>query len=208
MLYYYFISLFEKEVVMKSTNDTKQKLIDTTKQIIDTGGIHSVSMREIGSKIQLSRSATYRHFKNKEDLLAAIVLENFKMLKKGICDLINETDDSILNLEAILKYYYDFGVRHPEYYRLMFGDEFRKEQYTDIHTTAFEIFEIVSDSIAKAQRQNNVTGKPSKELAAIAYAFIHGLVELNLAGHYESEKGLDAPYNLIHSFLDMLRVRS
>lgn len=191
---------------MKSINDTKQKLIDTTRQIIDTGGIHSVSMREIGSKTQLSRSATYRHFKSKEDLLAAIVLENFKMLKNSICDLINGIDDPVIILEAILRCYYDFGVSHREHYRLMFGNEFKKEQYPDIHYTAFEIFEIVSNSIAKVQRQKHVIGKSSKILAAVAYAFIHGLVQLNLAGHYEPEKGLDTPYDLIHSFLDTLQV--
>jgi hypothetical protein len=48
------------------------------------------------------------------------------------------------------------------------------------------------------------TGKPSEELTAIVYAFIHGLVGLNFTGHYESEKGLDAPYNLIHLFWGML----
>ncbi|MGV8121673.1 MAG: TetR/AcrR family transcriptional regulator [Candidatus Xenobiia bacterium LiM19] len=191
---------------MKSINDTKQKLIDTTRQIIDAGGIHSVSMREIGSKVQLSRSAAYRHFKSKEDLLAAIVLENFKTLKNSICDLINGVDDPLTVLEAVLRYYYDFGVRNREHYRLMFGNQFNKEQYPDIHYTAFEIFEIVSNSIEKAQRQKHVTGKPSKIPAAVAYAFIHGLVELNLAGHYEPEKGLDTPYDLIHSFLDMLQV--
>jgi len=191
---------------MKSTNDTKQKLIDTTRQMIDNGGINSVSMREIGNMVQLSRSATYRHFKSKEDLLAAIVLEDFCMLKNGICDLINGIDEHEKIVEAILRYYYDFGVRHRDHYRLMFGDELKKEQYTDIHYAAFEIFKIVTNSIAKTQEQKRVIRKPSEELTAIAYAFIHGLVELNLAGHYESEKGLDAPYNLIHSFWGMLLV--
>lgn len=191
---------------MKSTNDTKQKLIDVTRQMIDSGGINSVSMREIGKKVQLSRSATYRHFKNKDELLAAIVLENFKMLKKGICELIIEIDDPINTVEAILRHYYDFGVRNREHYRLMFGNELKKEQYPEIYCAAFEIFEIVLTCIEKAQEQKSFIGKPSKELTAIAYAFIHGLVELNFAGHYESEKGLDEPYSLIHSFWGMLQV--
>ena len=37
-------------------------------------------------------------------------------------------------------------------------------------------------------------------------AFIHGLVELNSAGHFESEKGLDDPTSLIHSFVDLIFV--
>lgn len=190
---------------MKSMNDTRSKLIETTRQLIDTGGIQSVSMREIGTRIQLSRSATYRHFKSKEDLLATIVLENFKMLKNCICDLINRIDDPVTVLEEIMRCYYDFGVTNKEHYRLMFDSEFNKEQYPDIHYTAFEIFEMVSSCIAKAQAQEKINGTSSSKLAAVAYAFIHGLVELNIAGHYEPEKGLDTPYELIHSFLDTLQ---
>lgn len=35
-------------------------------------------------------------------------------------------------------------------------------------------------------------------------SFIVGLVELNSAGHLESEKGLDDPTALINSFLDII----
>ena len=191
---------------MRGINETKQKLLDVTKQMIDDSGIDSVSMREIGKKIQLSRSAVYRHFKNKEDLLAAIVVENFKMLNNIICNLIIEVDDPIRVVDAIMMFYYDFGVKNRESYRLMFGIEWNKEQYPDIYDAAFKIFEIVSTCITKAQEQNCIISKPSKELTAMAYAFIHGLIELNFAGHYESEKGLDDPHNLINSFLSMLYI--
>lgn len=45
-----------------------------------------------------------------------------------------------------------------------------------------------------------------KQLTAIASAFIIGLVELNSAGHLESEKGFDDPTCLINSFLDLMFV--
>lgn len=191
---------------MKSANDTKQKLINATREMIDNNGIQSISLREIGNKVQLSRSAIYRHFKSKEDLLSAIVLENFKMLKENICHLINQTDDPICVLVAVLKYYYNFGVNNQEHYSLMFCGEFKKELYPNVYHAAFELFEIVSNCIAKAQEQNRIINKSLKEIAAMSYAFVHGLVLLKFAGHDESEKGLDTPYDLIDSFLGMLAV--
>ncbi|WP_238917912.1 TetR/AcrR family transcriptional regulator [Clostridium sp. YIM B02555] len=73
---------------MKNGNDTKQKLIDVTRQMIDKSGINSVNMRDLGKEMNLSRGAVYVYFKNKEDLLAAIVTEDFEMLKSCICKLI------------------------------------------------------------------------------------------------------------------------
>ncbi len=191
---------------MKGNNDTKQRLVDATRQMIDSSGIDSVSMREIGKKVQLSRSAVYRHFNNKEDLLAAIAVENFRFLKKSIYGLIDEIDEPVKILDAILKHYYNFGIRNREHYRLMFGYEWNKEQYPDVYNTAFEIYGIVSTCIVKAQEQNLITSKSAKELTAVAFSFIHGLIELKYAGHDETEKGLNNADILIDLFLDVLKV--
>jgi len=69
---------------MKANTDIKRKLVDVTRHMIDTNGIDSVSMRDLGKEMNLSRSAVYRHFKNKEDLLAAITAENFEVINRRI----------------------------------------------------------------------------------------------------------------------------
>jgi AcrR family transcriptional regulator len=186
--------------------DTKQKLVNVTRQMIDNGGIDSVSMREIGKKMQLSRSATYRHFNNKEDLFAAIVVENFEMLRNNICSLIKDMSEPTIIIKRILIFYYEFGVNNHDHYRLMFGKEWNKELYPDVYTAAFTTFETMETFFAQAQNQNCIINKATKELTAMVYAFIHGLIELKFAGHNESEKGLDDPQVLISSLLDIIKV--
>lgn len=63
---------------MKNNNDTKQKLIDVTRQMIDRSGIDSVSMRDLGKEANLSRGAVYVYFKNKDDLLQPLSLKILK----------------------------------------------------------------------------------------------------------------------------------
>ena len=79
---------------MKATTDIKRKLVAVTRHMIDTNGIDSVSMRDLGKEMNLSRSAVYRHFKNKEDLLAAITTESFEIINRRIDKLMGEIDDS------------------------------------------------------------------------------------------------------------------
>lgn len=191
---------------MVSKNDTKQKLLDVTRQMIDTNGIGSVSMRDLGKEMNLSRSAVYRHFKNKDDLLAAIVTENFGMLISRLHKLIREIDDSRKLFYEILYTFYDFSIKNYEHYQLMFIKQWDKNQYENLHTSAFELFRIIYNCLEKAHGQKHTVSKSPKQLTAIASAFIIGLVELNSAGHLESEKGFDDPTGLINSFLDLMFV--
>lgn len=189
---------------MKTINETKQNLINVTRQMIDKDGIDSVSMRDIGKEIKLSRSAVYRHFKNKEDLLASVVVENFEILKNHILTLTKRIYEPQKLVYEVLYTYYDFAIKNREHYQLMFGRKWNKEQFPNLYAAAFEIFEIVEKCLGKVLEQECSIRKPIKELTAMVYAFIHGLVELNFSGHSESEKGLDDSISLINSFLELI----
>ncbi|MFX3635045.1 MAG: TetR/AcrR family transcriptional regulator [Candidatus Pristimantibacillus sp.] len=181
-------------------NDTKQKLLHITRQMIDKQGIEGISMRELGKEMNLSRSAMYRHFKNKEDLLAAIVAENFQMLTSNIHEITDNITDPRKLIYAILYAYFDFGINNQEHYHLMFRKQWDKELYPDLHSSAFGIFKHVENCLGQV---GNIRKSPTQS-TAIMYAFIHGLVDLNLAQHSETEKGLDSPTYLIESFLDLI----
>ena len=180
--------------------DTKQRLMQITRQMIDQQGVDAISMRELGKELNLSRSAMYRHFRNKEDLLAAIVAENFELLNSKVRKLIGKIEDTRELLYAILCAYYDFGMKNKEHYHLMFQKQWDKELYPDLYNSAFVVFGLVEKCLEKA---GSIRKSPNQS-TAIMFAFIHGLVELNAAQHSESEKGLDHPTQLIDSFLDLI----
>lgn len=191
---------------MNTNNDTKRKLIDVTRHMIDTNGIDSVSMRDLGKEMNLSRSAVYRHFKSKEDLLAAITAENFEVLNRRIDKLMGEIDDPKELIYAVLYTHYDYGISNPEHYRLMSQKQWNKEEYPDLHSSAFKLYELIERCLQKAQERTHTFSKSSRHLTAMIGAFIHGLIELSFAGHLEAEKGFDDPSGLIKSFLDIILV--
>ena len=191
---------------MKNSNDTKQKLIDVTRQMIDTNGIDSVSMRDLGKEMNLSRGAVYVYFKNKDDLLAAIVTEDFEMQKSSVSKLIGEINDPRKLVYKILCTFYDFGINNQAHYQLMFRKQWDKEQYPNLHISAFEAFGTIYKCLEKAHEQDFTISNSPKQLTALVSAFIVGLVELNSAGHLESEKGLDDSTALINSFVDLIFV--
>ncbi|NLC19709.1 MAG: TetR/AcrR family transcriptional regulator [Clostridiales bacterium] len=58
---------------MKSILHRKDKLIITTLEIIDEIGIMNLSTREIASREGVSEATLFRHYRNKNDLLMAVL---------------------------------------------------------------------------------------------------------------------------------------
>ena len=189
---------------MKNSNDTKQILIDVTRQMIDKSGVEAVSMRDLGKETNLSRSAVYVYFKNKEDLLAAIVTENFETLNSRICRLIEEITEPRKLVYEVLYTFYDFGINNKAHCELMFRKQWPKDKYPYLHISAANVFGLIYKSIERAHEQKYTISESPKQLTAMASSFVYGLYELNSAGHLEPEKGFDDPTALIHSFLELI----
>jgi AcrR family transcriptional regulator len=52
---------------------TRAQLIDAAREIIRTKGFHAVSMQEVADQAGMSRGAIYGNFRNREELLFAVV---------------------------------------------------------------------------------------------------------------------------------------
>ena len=185
-------------------NETKQNLLRVTRNLIDGKGIEAVSMREVGRCAGLSRTASYRHFKNKQSLLAEIVVEDFGLLSSKMLELENTPTHPKQFLVKVLNTYHRFAMENPEHYQLMFNTRWDTEKFPEIETTALLVFLKTTEYVDKALKVMDSTGHTPKEATAILYAFIHGLVELHLVGHKEIAKGLDNPGLLIDKFIDSI----
>ncbi len=185
-------------------NKTKQNLLRVTRELIDSKGIEAVSMREVGRCAGLSRTASYRHFKNKLSLLAGIVEEDFYILSSLMLELENKPTHPKQFLVQLLNTYHKFAMENPEHYQLMFNTMWDKEEFPEIETIALLVFLKTKKYVDNALEVSDSTCHTPKETTAILYAFIHGLVELHLVGHKENTKGLDNPGLLIDKFINSI----
>ena len=88
-------------------------------------------MRKLSTEEGMSRTATYRHFKDKNDVLCAFAVEGFNKLHcsfKQVND--NSSKDVVDHLRKIGIAYFNFAVENPNLYRMMFGNEITKNKRT------------------------------------------------------------------------------
>ena len=110
----------------------KEKLVEIAWEICVAKSWQKVNMRLVAEKAGVSTTAFYRHFKNKTDLKAELMLKGFEILYDGMKDITN-------NFSSYGAHYIRFGMDYPHIYDLMFGN-------TDINMSLYPGLEALSDA--------------------------------------------------------------
>ncbi|WP_177177324.1 TetR/AcrR family transcriptional regulator [Bacillus sp. MUM 116] len=108
----------------------KLVIIEAAVQLFLTEGYENVSMRKIAQKIDYSPTAIYKYFANKEEILLQLLMHGYAIflnsLKSGVAKSgAKEADEK---LKASLHAYINFGLSHPDYYRLIFIENLHQLQ--------------------------------------------------------------------------------
>src|SRR5918996_932709 len=64
--------------------DLRRALIDQALRTIDELGVEALTLRGVGEALGVSRTALYRHFSDKQTLLAVVGGEGFGMLRRTL----------------------------------------------------------------------------------------------------------------------------
>jgi AcrR family transcriptional regulator len=99
----------------------RRALIEAGQAMIEHEGISDPSLRELARRVGVTANAAYRHFQDKEDLLAAIAAEGIRAMvaqQRAAADAASDPRDRLV---AIGQSYVAFARSHPALYRLMFG---------------------------------------------------------------------------------------
>ncbi len=87
--------------IRKRSKIRRQQIIDIIRNIISSKGIEHVTISEIASRIGTSKTAIYRHFKSKRDILSLLIDNIEETLMKAL-DEAMISEDPIQNLKNVL----------------------------------------------------------------------------------------------------------
>jgi AcrR family transcriptional regulator len=159
-------------------------LIAAARDLLDLSGPGAVSLREAARRVGVSATATYRHFTDKDHLLAAVAAEGYR----EFAERLRAADDNADGFSGLGIAYIEFALAHPGLFRLMFGPLLReRERYPDLGAAADGAFAALLEG---AQR---FVGGRSEDIESVAYAawsFAHGLARLVLDDVIPRERAL------------------
>lgn len=161
----------------------RQALVDRAVQIIRAGGVDALTLRRVGADLRVSRTALYRHFADKEALLAAVATEGFRLFRTALSEAWEGGGRRHAGFEAMGLAYVRFAVTSPSHYRVMFGGHVRHaEPGSDLATEAQGAFQVLVDSIVEQQGLGLVRADDPRQLAQYIWSAVHGIAMLIIDG--------------------------
>ncbi len=107
--------------------DLKKEMIQSGIQLLNEVDYDDFSLRKIAAMCGVSHSAPYKHFKNKNELIAAIVQEVSDSFKAALEEaVLMYPDDAENQIIELGKCYVRFMVENPDYMRFIFVNPSQK----------------------------------------------------------------------------------
>ncbi len=181
--------------------DLKKEMIIKGIQLLNEENYEDFSLRKIAARCGVSHSAPYKHFKNKDELILAIIQEvsdSFKKaLEKAVQKYPEEAENQIIELG---KCYVRFMVENPDYMRFIFINPSHKSinlvPVPDNETNPYQIFQKSALDYLKWLEAN-----PQDQAVDILtmWSLVHGYSMLLVNGN------VDIPENYLEVIDKMLR---
>lgn len=165
--------------------ELRQALIEAALELVSTKDVDSVSLREVARRVGVSHAAPYRHFADKEALLAAVAQEGFQMLRQTLETVLNQAKlDPLRRLQELGVSYVNFALEHSSHYRLMFSayGATSTQQSPELVQAATQAFMVLVNCVKAGQQERVIRMDDSEKLALAAWALTHGLAMLLMDG--------------------------
>jgi AcrR family transcriptional regulator len=181
----------------------RAKLIACSIEILEVEGLEALTLRAAARAAGVSHMAPYRHFTDKEALLASVAETGFRDLATQMNKAATAGSKPKVKLKAIGRAYVRFAVRRPALYRLMFGPAIvGKGRFPGLTEAGNTAFQCCADAVTAALQGGRMGRPEDNRVVAIAtWSLVHGLASLLIDGRIALPDGADAESELIEQVL-------
>ena len=163
--------------------ELRTALVGAALDLLAEDGADAVSLRAVARRAGVSAMAPYRHYPDKEALLAAVAVQGFD----GLRDALRAVDDAAPAGQALVEQavaYVRYALENPALFRLMFGPKRlgTHPELTAAGEAAYAVLaaRVAAEAAADADRD---------ALALGCWSMVHGLASLFLDGRISDKTG-------------------
>ncbi len=164
--------------------DLHQEILCAASELLEDNNISSLSLRAVAKKVGVSHTAPYRHFKDKESLLAGIAALGYDELSVQLTQAVESyPDDPSKQLQEAGHRYVQLALKCPQCTQLMFGGILPcDDTYPELKASGDMAFDGLKTIIEEGQACG-IFKKGDLELLALSvWSGIHGLTLLLIGG--------------------------
>jgi AcrR family transcriptional regulator len=160
--------------------DLRNALIQAGLELLAEGGARELDLRKVARRAGVSHAAPYRHFADKQALIAAINEEGFHRLAERIQSTLHAVpDESFEQLLGVALAYVRFAQENPWLMREMFsGLTIERETFTSLQMASKSVYRIYVEVLRRGQASGEIVDGDPAALAGVLWSVLHGLAML------------------------------
>ncbi len=162
--------------------DLRHTLIQTGLEMLSEGGAATLDLRKVARRAGVSHAAPYRHFADKQALVASINEEGFRRLAESIQSVLREVpSDAFAQLQAIGRTYVQFAQKNPWLMREMFsGLTIEREAFPDLYSASKSVYKFYVEVVKLGQEEGKIVDGDPGALASVLWSLLHGVAMLTV----------------------------
>lgn len=147
-------------------------LLKAAEELLEKQGPLGLSLREVARRAGVSHNAPYRHFRDRDALLAVLAAHGFAMLRRTMSEAAQAQAAPQSRRGAMGRAYIRFALDHPGMFRLMFSGLLDPKHHIELAQSSRGAFEILTSTFTP-----NTEASPE---ALRAWGLVHGIAYLLL----------------------------
>jgi len=156
----------------------QEALLEAAISLISEVGPAGFTLREVARRAGVSHNAPYRHFRDKDALLAEVAAQGYKELTKVMVQAAGRQTDALEALKEAGLAYVSFALRRPEHFTVMFDATFSKDLQPAAAEAAEDAFSTLLGLVKKCQDEGQIAGGDNLDYALLAWTMVHGIAKL------------------------------
>lgn len=191
----------------------REALISQALRVLEKDGLEGMSLRGLAASAGVSKTAPYRDFADKRELLVTLAAEGFRTLADRLEAALAEeaapaegavSPDAAAGIRSLFRAYLDFARSRPALYRLMLSRLGYSLHSESCRINSMRAFNCLVRAVERARAQGWRAGQETMPLVLSLWAEVHGWAGLLIDGllpENVSETG-DSMQSLSESLLE------
>ena len=160
----------------------REALLEAAIRLIAEVGPTAFTLREVARRAGVSHNAPYRHFRDRDDLMAAVAAQGFGELTRAMIEAATGKSDALERLKCAGLGYVTFALRRPEHFTVMFDAPVLKRKHPDSAAAGEEAFATLLNFVKDCQEAGRLPSGDLREMALLAWTMVHGIAKLAITG--------------------------
>jgi AcrR family transcriptional regulator len=169
----------------------KPEILAAAKQLFLSDGYEAFTTRKLAARVGLSQTGLYVYFASKEELLDTLCRQSFVTLREDFRHALAGAGEGVSRLRALGLAYIQFGLTHPDEYRLTFleGPGLKKmrdpapeeDAATSPHGAGGNVFLMIHAELARLAEAGALRPVDLNVATHTVWFGLHGLVSTFIA---------------------------